>query len=206
VKTRGAVPIGRSWSGLAAGCVVAGLGACATIDPAVPFRLPDDDWSVGLVGGVVWDERESPLTGGPLGGVEVGWLDDVFGVHGGLRVQGEGRTARVTATAEVSAWYLAVFGLGVRAGYAPAESVRELSSAAPDSARGVAVSRWATDLTLLVALPIPVWKDCVDRTGALVLAPYVRPGIRITGGDPDPDDLRGFHEVGLMLRWTSFAF
>ncbi|MBL8784046.1 MAG: hypothetical protein JNJ59_04010 [Deltaproteobacteria bacterium] len=183
-----------------------GVGGCATLDPAVPFRLPDNDWSVGLVGGVAWDERESLLDGGPLAGVEVGWLDDVFGVHGGLRVQGEGRTARVTATAEVTAWYLLLFGLGVRTGFAPPESERDLSSAAPESARGREVPRWATDLTLLVALPIPLWKDCVGRTGALVLAPYARPGIRITGGDPDPDDLRGFHEIGVMLRWSSFAF
>jgi hypothetical protein len=159
----------------------------------VPYRLPDDDWALGVTLATVWDEDDDPLTGGGLVGLDAAWLDDVFGLHGGVRIQHEGRGERLSGLLEVSAWYVFLFGAGVRAG-------ATLTQAGPD------VPGTAVDLTLLLALPIPLWKDCAERTGALVIAPYARPGFRLTGRDPDPDDIRGFHELGVMLRWTSFAF
>ena len=110
-----------------------------------------------------------------------------------MRVHHEGRGERVSGLVEATVWYVLLFGMGVRAGGL-------VNDAGPE------VPEVAVDLTFLLALPIPLWKDCNTRLGALVLAPYARPGFRMTGNDPDPDDVRSFHEVGLTLRWTSFAF
>lgn len=173
------------------------LAGCASFDPAVPYRLPDDDWAVGVSGAVVWDESESPLTGGPLGGLDVSYLDDVFGLHAGLRLQHEGRGERLAGLVEATAWYVLELGAGLRYGGMVSDAGVDAGEAVPDR---------ALDLTFIVALPIPVWRDCVDRAGALVIAPYARPGLRLTGGDPDADDVRGFHEIGITVRWTSFAF
>ncbi len=169
------------------------LAACGTFDPAVPYRLPDADWALGVSVATAWDEAQSPIDGGPLVGVDASLLDDVFGLHAGVRVHTEGRGQRVSGLVEASVWYLVALGAGVRAGWLVSEAGPEV----PD---------FALDITLLLAAPIPLWKDCQGRAGALVIAPYVRPGFRLTGNDPDPDDLRGFHELGVTLRWTSFAF
>ena len=169
------------------------IAGCASVDPAVPYRLPDNDWALGVSLATAWDEAETPISGGPLVGIDASYLDDVFGLHAGVRVHNEGRGERVSGLVEVSAWYLLMFGLGVRAG----ELVNDAGPGVPEV---------AVDITFLVALPIPLWKDCSSRIGALVLAPYARPGFRLTGNDRDPDDIRGFHEIGLTLRWTSFAF
>ena len=162
--------------------------ACATLDPAVPMRLPEHDLAVGLSGGVVYDERGDHGSFGALGGADVGYLHDVWGVHVGLRVQREGDAERLSVLVEGTVWYGFLFGLGTRFGWL-----------VTDTDPILAIPHQAVDLTFLLALPIPIG-------GHFVVAPYARPGLRLTGGDPDPDDVRGFHEVGLMLRWTSFAF
>jgi len=167
--------------------------ACASLDPAVPYRLPDNDWALGISLASAWDEAESPISGGPLVGIDASYLDDVFGLHSGVRVHHEGRGERVSGLVEATVWYVLLFGMGVRGG----GLVNDAGPGVPDV---------AFDLTFLIALPIPLWKDCNTRVGALVLAPYARPGFRMTGNDPDADDIRGFHEVGITLRWTSFAF
>jgi hypothetical protein len=188
-----------------------GVGACGTLDPAVPMRLPDNDYVLGLSAGLTWDEAADPLvirTGRgsrPMVGVDFGWLDHVFGVHAGLSAHGELEAERLSLRLEATAWYGLVFGLGARVGWL-------LSDPAPvDLAFPRVVPTPAdtsVDLTMLIAVPIPIWKDCEGRSGALVLAPYARPGLRLTPPDGvrGDDDLRGFHEVGLTLRWTSFAF
>ena len=178
------------------GPLAVGCGSLGPLDPAVPYRLPDDDWSLGVTVATAWDERAGPLEGGGLLGIDAGWLEDVFGLHAGVRVQREGLGERVSGLVEATAWYVLLFGLGARVG-------AMVSDPGPGKPY---IPDVAFDLTLLFALPIPLWKDCRDRTGALVIAPYARPGFRVTGGDPDPDDVRGFHELGIMLRWSSFAF
>jgi len=180
------------------------VGACASFDPAVPYRLPDADWALGVSLATAWDEAETPITGGPLVGIDGSYLDDVFGLHAGVRVHHEGRGERVSGLVEATVWYVLLFGMGVRAGGLVNDA--GLRTDAEGGTEGLDVPRVAVDLTFLVALPIPLWKDCNGRIGALVLAPYARPGFRMTGNDPGPDDIRGFHEVGLSLRWTSFAF
>jgi len=170
-----------------------GCGSFGAIDPAVPYRVPDGDWALGVTVATAWDEAASPVDGGGLIGVDVAWLEHVFGLHAGVRVQHEGKGERLSGLVEATAWYVLLFGVGARAGWMVSDGGPEV----PDA---------AFDLTLLIALPIPLWKDCADRTGALVIAPYARPGFRLTDGDPDPDDVRGFHELGLMLRWSSFSF
>jgi len=174
-------------------CAFILVSACASLDPPVPYRLPDDDWALGVTVATAWDEADSVLRGGALLGLDGSWLDDVFGLHAGVRLQREGRGERLSGLVEASAWYVLLMGLGLRLG-------------ATIDAAGPQVPRFAVDLTLLVALPIPLWRDCLGRRGALVIAPYARPGFRLSGRDPDPDDLRGFHELGVMLRWTSYAF
>lgn len=164
------------------------VGACATLDPAVPMRLPHHDVALGISGGAVYDERGDRASFGHLIGFDAGYLDDVWGVHVGLRTQHEGDAERLSFLVEGTVWFGALFGLGVRAGWL-----------VTDSNPLFAVPRQAVDLTFLLAVPIPLGDH-------FVVAPYARPGFRLTGGDPDPDDLRGFHEFGLMLRWTSFGF
>lgn len=170
-----------------------GCGSLGSVDPAVPYRVPDGDWALGVTVATAWDESASPVDGGGLLGVDVGWLEHVFGLHAGMRIQHEGKGERLSGLVEATAWYVLLFGVGARAGW----MVSDGGPGVPDA---------AFDVTLLVALPLPLWKDCRERSGALVIAPYARPGFRLTGGDPDPDDVRGFHELGLMLRWSSFAF
>ncbi|MFO0750200.1 MAG: hypothetical protein U1F43_31710 [Myxococcota bacterium] len=173
---------------LALAACVAGCGTFGGFDPPVPMRLPDDDWALGVSTAVVWDESKAIDQGDGLVGVDASWLDGVWGLHAGLRVHGDGLYTRVGGLVEATGWYIVMLGLGTRFGWTT------------DGAHP------ATDLTFLVALPIPVWKDCVGRSGSIVVAPYARPGFRLTGNDRDPDDIRGWHEVGITVRWTSYAF
>lgn len=185
--------------------------ACGTLDPAVPMRLPDDDYMVGLSAGLAWDEAADPLVlragrgSQPSVGLDVSWLDGIFGLHGGLSAHGELEATRISLSAEATAWYGAAFGLGVRIGWLTSDPQPYV----PAYPRPVPVpADPSVDITALLAVPIPIWTDCEGRSGALVLAPYVRPGLRLTppDGARRDDTLRGFHEVGLTLRWTSFTF
>jgi len=174
------------------GCALIGGG-----DYAVPLHLPDNDWAVGVSGAVVWDESTAIDQGKGLVGLDASWLDGVWGVHAGVRYHAErGGIQRVGGLLEATGWYGVMFGLGVRVGVA----VEGLDDAPSETHP----SRTAVDLTALIALPIPVWKQ--HDVGAIVVLPYVRPGYRITGNDKDPDDIRGFHELGVSVRWTSFSF
>jgi len=186
--------------------------ACGTIDPAVPMSLPDDDYAIGISSGLAWDEAADVFAVGAsrgsqgVVGLDVGYLDSVFGLHGGLSMHGELATERLSVRLEATAWYGLLFGLGARVGWLVGDPTPyELSGPSqipePDAT--------SVDLTALIALPIPLWSDCEGRAGALVLAPYARPGLRLTGaadGTHREDTIRGFHEVGLMLRWSSFSF
>ncbi|MCC6624102.1 MAG: hypothetical protein IT385_22795 [Deltaproteobacteria bacterium] len=175
---------------VAATSLALALAACAsTIDPDVPLLTPDSDWVVGVSGGVIWDESEPLDQGEGLGGVDVGWLDGVWGLHAGVRLHGEGTRSRVGLLAEATAWYGVILGLGTRVGFATSGPVGP-----------------AVDLTLLLALPIPIIQDCADREWTVLLVPYARPGFRLTGGDADADDVRGVHELGVSVRFTTFGF
>jgi len=166
------------------------LGACAsTIDPDAPLLTPDSDWIVGASAAVIWDETEPVGQGEALGGLDVGWIDGLVGVHAGLRVHGEGTRTRVGALVEGTVWYGVVLGLGARVGFATSGPVGP-----------------AVDLTILLALPIPIIQDCADRAWTVLLVPYARPGFRLTGGDRDADDVRGVHELGVSVRFTTFGF
>lgn len=187
------------------------LVACGTVDPAVPMRLPSNDYAIGVSAGLTWDELADPLAiGKPSRGsqgsvaLDLGWLDGIFGVHGGLSLHGELATERLSLRAEASAWYGLLFGLGLRVGWLVGEPIPAELASPPLIPRP---DDLAVDLTALLAVPIPLWSD--PSSGSLVIAPYGRPGLRVTGaasGVPREDRIRGFHEVGLTLRWTSFAF
>ncbi len=186
--------------------------ACGTFDPAVPMSLPDDDYAVGISTGLAWDEAADVLAFGAsrgsqgVVGLDVGYLDSVFGLHGGLSLHGELATERLSVRFEATAWYGLLFGLGTRVGWLVGDPTPYELSAPSRIPEPAATS---VDLTALVALPIPLWSDCEGRAGALVIAPYARPGLRLSGaadGTHHEDTIRGFHEVGLMLRWSSFAF
>ena len=176
---------------LVAVVIGAALMGCASFDPGVPTRLPDADWAVGASLGVTWDEAKDPLRGGGLVGVDASFLEDVFGLHAGLRLQREGRGTRLSGLVEATAWYLVLFGVGARVGGLVADA-------------GEDIPERTAELTFLFALPIPVWRDCLERRGALVVMPYARPGLRFLGGREDR--IRGVHELGISLRWTSFSF
>lgn len=169
--------------------LVGPLSGCALVggpDAIVPDRLPDGDWALGASAGVVWDEARAIDLGDPLVGVDASWLDGVWGLHAGLRVHGEGRETRLGGLLEATGWYGVMLGVGTRVGWT-------LRGAHP-----------AVELTALLALPIPVWR-CATGGGSVYVAPYARPGFRL-GRDHDleGDAVRGFHEVGLTVRWTSF--
>ncbi|MEZ4267437.1 MAG: hypothetical protein R3F39_13745 [Myxococcota bacterium] len=175
------------------------LGALTPVRPAHaefdwPARipLPRHDIAVGVSGGLAFGEdlgdsmRRRPLYG--LGGVDVSWLHGVFGLHLGLHAHPEGATTRVGGTLEATVWYVVMLGLGGSYGVTTGEGD-------PD------VARHARGLTFFVGVPFPLARLAEGR-GAIVLVPYVRPGVRFHGGG----DLSGFHQAGLQIRWTSFGF
>jgi len=185
--------------------------ACGTVDPAVPMSLPDNDYAIGLSSGLAWDEAADVFAVGAargsqgVVGLDVGYLDSIFGLHGGLSLHGELATERLSLRVEATAWYGLLFGLGARVGWLVGDPTPYELSAPPKIPEP---DHTSVDLTALLALPIPLWSDCEGRAGALIIAPYARPGLRLTGaadGTPRADTIRGFHEVGLMLRWSSFA-
>ena len=65
-------------------------------------------------------------------------------------------------------------------------------------------SEMAVSLHALVGFPIPLWShgDVDEPEGTVVLVPFARPGLRIES----PGEVRGYHTVGVMLKWTSYGF
>ncbi|MCB9729819.1 MAG: hypothetical protein H6744_15270 [Deltaproteobacteria bacterium] len=193
---------GRASGHAARGLAVA-LGALVAIVALAPparaefdwparIPLPHHDIAVGLSGGIVIGEdlgdsaRHRPIYG--LAGLDVSWLHGLFGLHLGLHAHPEGTTTRVGGTLEASVWYVVMLGIGASYGVTTGDGDPDV----PHRARG---------LSFFVGVPIPIARLGAGH-GALVLVPYVRPGVRFIGRG----DLAGFHQAGVQLRWTSFSF
>ncbi len=171
--------------------LVLGLSARAEaeFDWPVSVSLPDNDWAVGVSGGVAFGEELRARTTGWLAGLDVSWLDGVFGIHGGLRVHREGFDHRLVGYLEATVWYVVLIGAGSHFG-------GMLGDGGPRvTARVVALHGY-------FGVPIPVARLGGGAMGALVVLPYVRPGMRWGDGG----DVYGYHEAGVALRWTSFGF
>lgn len=173
----------------AAALLAASPAAHAEVDYRSDLDLPHLDVAVGLSAGVAFDEDASRRSTGALGGVDVSLLHGFFGAHLGLRAHPEGGSVRLGAVAEVSWWYLVLLGAGVGVGALAGDG-------------GPRVPRSAVALTFLVGIPFPVARLDDGAAGSLVLVPYGRPGLRFLADG----DIAGFHEVGLMLKWSSFGF
>lgn len=177
---------------LCAGLMVVALApgrAAAEVDYPVRIPLPALDVAVGLTGAWAFDEGPSARNTGGLVGIDVGVLDGVLGVHLGVRTHREGRAWRLGGLAELTVWYGLLLGVGARFG-----------TMLDDGGPGVPTDE--VGLTLLVAVPWPVVRLDGGRAGALVVVPYARPGFRFRGDA----GVSGLHELGVMLRWTSFGF
>ncbi len=164
--------------------------ARAAIDYPVVMDLPDWDVAIGLSGGLAFGESGRARHRGALVGLDVGLLQGVAGLHLGVRGWREGWGWRLVGSLEATVWYVGLFGVGVSYGAMGGEGGPDV----PDE---------AVALTFLIAAPVLLSRLGDDGdAGALVLAPYGRPGLRFEQGG----GLRGHHEVGLMLRWTSFGY
>lgn len=163
--------------------------ARAEFDYPVTLRVPSWDVGVGLSGGVAFGEGATRLTSGALGGVDAYLLHGVFGLHVGVRAHPEGESTRIEGLGEVSWWYILMLGVGVTVGHTT-------------SPPGPGVAASSLGFRALVALPLPLWRFDEGRDGALVLMPFVRPGLRFVGRG----EVVGYHEAGLSLAWTSFGF
>lgn len=158
-------------------------------EPSANLPLPSWDIAIGLTGGVAFAEVESSKQTGALFGVDVALLEGVLGLHLGLRTHREGYAQRLGGLVEFTAWYVVLLGVGCRFG-------AMLDAGGPDA------PETEVGMTLLIAAPFPLVRLDGGRAGALVVAPFARPGLRFEGRG----QVSGFHEVGLMLRWTSFGF
>ncbi|MFT7581153.1 MAG: hypothetical protein ACI9MR_002827 [Myxococcota bacterium] len=183
---RGVGRVGIGFLGLAVLVVLASTAA-----HAMPARLslPDWDVSIGVSTGVAFDETGTTGHIGALFGVDVGLLHDVFGLHAGIRTHREGLDWRLGGYVEATAWYVLLLGLGVRFG----EMLADGGDGVPDTEVG---------LTVLVAAPFSIARLDEGRDGSLIIVPYIRPGLRFVGAE----DIVGFHEVGLMVRWSSWGW
>lgn len=174
---------------MAAGLALAPVGAARAVDYPTVLPLPSWDLTVGLTGGVAFGEARSGGAPGLLAGVDVGLLEGVLGLHVGLRTHREGFAQRVGGLVEATVWYVVMLGAGVRFGHMLDDG-------------GPGVPEDEVGLTVLVAAPFPVWRVDGGAGGAFVVAPFFRPGLRFLGEGA----WEGYHEVGVMLRWTSFGF
>lgn len=163
--------------------------ARAEFDWPVTLAVPDMDVAFGVTGGVAFGEDARARQLGALVGVDASLLTGVFGLHVGLQGHPEGFSTRLGATVEATVWYLVMVGVGARFG----ALVGDGGPGIPDT---------TVALTVFVGIPIPLVRLCDGERGTLVLMPYARPGLRVAA----VDDLSGFHEAGLMLKWTSFGF
>ena len=176
---------------LLAACVSISVatGARAEVDLPAVMRGPDLDIAVGLAGGVGFSETLDRSTTGPVGGVDLSLLDGAFGLHGAFRLSTEGHGMRFNSVIEISWWYVVMLGVGGGVGIMTEDG-------GPDLADVVG------SMTMLIAVPFPVLRLSEGSCGAIVLMPYVRPGLRFHGADA----ITGFHEAGLMVKWTSYGF
>ncbi|MCB9731559.1 MAG: hypothetical protein H6745_02865 [Deltaproteobacteria bacterium] len=173
----------------AAGLALAPAGAARAVDYPPVMPLPSWDLAVGLTGGVAFGEARSGGEPGFLAGVDVGLLEGVLGLHVGLRTHREGYAQRLGGLVEATVWYVVMLGVGVRFGHMLDDG-------------GPGVPEDEIGLTVLVAAPFPVWRLDDGAAGALVVAPFFRPGLRFLADGA----WEGYHEAGVMLRWTSFGF
>jgi hypothetical protein len=157
----------------------------AEFDWPLTLRLPDRDVAVGISGGVAFGEARDLHGVGGAGGVKVSLLHGLFGLHTSLRFHREGYSYRLSGGLEASFWYVVLVGAGAEVGGMLGKG-------------GPGVPPLAAAMTVLIAFPVPVAK--LGDGGSLWVVPYARPGMRFEG----PEDVTGFHELGLMLEWTSF--
>ncbi len=162
--------------------------ARAEVDYRPDLALPQWDWAVGVSGGLAFGEDGSQRSMGALGAVDLSLLHGFFGAHLSLRAHPEGSSVRLGAVAEVSWWYLVMVGAGVGVG-------------AMADHGGPKVPPTTVTVTFVVGVPFLLTRLEDGEAGAIVLVPYGRPGLRIGGRD-----LAGFHEAGLMLKWTTYGF
>lgn len=163
----------------------------AEVDWPLSATLPQHDIAVGLTGGVALGEGDGPARVVGAGGLDVSYLHGTFGAHLSLSVFPERTGIRIQPLAEVTLWYVALFGAGV--------SVSPMVGDVPDDVPATAVA-----LHVLLGFPIPLWssRDSEREAGALFLVPFARPGLRLG----PQRSIEGHHTMGMMLKWTSFAF
>ena len=159
----------------------------AEFDWPLGAHLPHHDMAVGVTGGVAFGEADGRAAITGAAGLDLSYLHGVFGAHLSLSAFPERTGVRVQPLAEVTFWYVALFGAGV--------SVAPMVGEVPDGVPATAVA-----LHALLALPIPLWSP--DGSGTFVIVPFARPGLRLGPRSA----VTGHHTVGLMLKWTSFGF
>jgi len=174
---------------LAALALVVGLAPAAhgEFDWPVGAHLPHHDLAVGVTGGLAFGEADGRPAFSGVGGIDLSYLHGVFGAHISLAAFPERTGVRVQPLAEVTFWYVALFGAGVSV----APMVGDVPSGVPPT---------AVALHVLLGVPIPLWSP--GESGALVLVPFTRPGLRLGPRGA----ITGHHTVGVMLKWTSFEF
>ena len=163
----------------------------AHAEDAWPIHLtfPHHDWAMGLSGAAAFSEHGGEKLTEALFGVDASYLHDLFGVHLSLRVQTEGDAFRVGALLEASVWYLVMFGVGASVGWL----TDDVTGPNPETLPAVHV---------MVGIPFPLFNLDEGVGGTVVGMPYVRPMIRFLGGE----EIAGFFELGVMLKWTSFRY
>ena len=160
----------------------------AEVDWPVRIALPRMDLAVGATAGVAFDAGLNRGRSGVLGGVRLSLLHDALGAHITAHTHREGQGVRVGIGAEITCWYLALFGLGVSR-----EGIQgEPGAETPDQ---------VTTLTMLLAVPIPLWRTG-GTGGTWVLMPYMRPGWRLA----EDGATVVYHHAGVTLGWTSYGF
>jgi len=163
--------------------------AAAEFDWPATLALPDNDYALGISGGVAFGEELRGATTGWLVGLDASWLEGLLGIHGGLRVHREGFAHRLSGYAEVTVWYLVMIGVGTHFG-------AMLGNGGDD------VDDTVVALHGYFGVPIPLARFDDGNYGTLVLVPYARPGMRFV----EEGKVVGYHEAGISLRWTSFGF
>lgn len=182
----------RAASLVAIGLVLgAATPAHAEIDWPLSATLPQHDVAVGLTGGVAFSESSRVTSVAGAGGVDLSYLHGVFGAHLSLSAFPERTGVRLQPLAEVTLWYVGLFGAGV--------SVAPMLGKVPDDVPATAVA-----LHTLLGFPIPLWSPGGSGAGngGFFIVPFARVGLRLG----PRRDVAGHHTVGIMLKWTSFDF